>query len=113
MSTAPNEEKQAYWFEKIADWMQSDKTQVGFCKEHGLSWIQFGYWRKKYLRHHGRGKPVEDKFLDVTAVKNATSSNVSQGIIIKCRTGVDIILPINLSLNQLLPLLEFLGLRHV
>lgn len=35
------------WAEHITAWKQSGQNQKVFCAEHGLSYHQFGYWRRR------------------------------------------------------------------
>ncbi|WP_404976224.1 IS66 family insertion sequence element accessory protein TnpA, partial [Vibrio navarrensis] len=36
------------WFEHIQAWMQTQQTQVDYCRHHGLTPHQFTYWKQKY-----------------------------------------------------------------
>ncbi len=36
------------WFEHIQAWMQTQQTQVDYCRHHGLIPHQFTYWKQKY-----------------------------------------------------------------
>lgn len=43
-------DKQEKWFTHIRDCEQSDQSQSDYCKEQGLNFSTFGYWRKKYMQ---------------------------------------------------------------
>ena len=43
------EAKRRKWSSHIAEWEASGKSQAGYCREHGLSWKQFYYWKRKHL----------------------------------------------------------------
>tara|TARA_Y100001001_G_scaffold45508_1_gene40530 strand:- start:1806 stop:1982 length:177 start_codon:yes stop_codon:yes gene_type:complete len=44
--------KQDNWFKHIAAREQSGNPQWQYCLENDLSAVQFGYWRKRFLKHH-------------------------------------------------------------
>lgn len=38
------------WHQHIEDWSQSGLSQQAFCRDQGLKYHQFHYWRKKLAR---------------------------------------------------------------
>jgi hypothetical protein len=50
-------EKHAFWKQHIEGWRNSGKSQKAYCAEHGLSFSNFGYWRKRFSKP-GRFIPV-------------------------------------------------------
>jgi len=48
-------EKQAAWKQHIEGWRNSGKSQKAYCAEHGISFSNFGYWRKRFSK---RGKLI-------------------------------------------------------
>ena len=110
MNNSPTLEKQQTWFAHIAEWENTNQSQAAFCKYKSISSIQFGYWRKKYLATQTAEQTESNKFIEVTG-KHVMST--SSSITVKCVNGIQLYLPANLPLNQLLSILEFIGLRHV
>lgn len=51
-----NSELRQYWQEKNALWKKSGLNQQAFCKEHGLNYNQFVYYRAA-LKHKERPTP--------------------------------------------------------
>ncbi len=71
----------AYWRQQLLEWSQSRLTQVGFCRERGLSVPAFTWWKAKlrdelnlpYRRVNG---PVQrkDPFIEVQVSGDRSSS---------------------------------------
>jgi hypothetical protein len=41
-----------------ARWKISKKSQAAFCKEHGIPYNKFSYWRKRTLKKKLKSKPL-------------------------------------------------------
>ena len=41
-------EREQNWRSIIANWQRSDLSGAAFCREQGLVYYQFQYWRQKY-----------------------------------------------------------------
>jgi len=44
--------KRRYWKKHIVSWRKSGLGQRPYCRQHGLKFHQFVYWRKKYHPHN-------------------------------------------------------------
>ncbi len=44
---AENARKCRIWKKHLKDWSASGRTQVDYCREHGLCRHQFQYWKKR------------------------------------------------------------------
>ena len=47
MSKLSESKHTASWQVHLDAWQSSGKTQVAYCREHGLVYCQFTYWKKK------------------------------------------------------------------
>ncbi len=43
----PSDEKAAFWREHIAKWRTSGLSQAAYCREVGVSYKSFGYWKRR------------------------------------------------------------------
>jgi len=43
-------EKQMFWKQHIDGWRASGKSQKAYCAECGISFSNFGYWRKRFAK---------------------------------------------------------------
>jgi len=43
-----NERKREYWFSHIDKWEKSGLTQSEYCREHGLIYSRFIYWKVRW-----------------------------------------------------------------
>ncbi len=46
---SPHAEKTTVWHRHITAWQSSDLSQTQYCKQENINYIQFGYWRSKFL----------------------------------------------------------------
>lgn len=44
------EEKRRFWKQHIEGWKSSNQTQAGYCRRHDLSYDQFVYWKRAFMR---------------------------------------------------------------
>lgn len=42
--------KKQYWSNHIESWKTSELSQEKYCKQHGISYAAFGYWRSRLLK---------------------------------------------------------------
>lgn len=49
------EEKRRKWAQHIGGWKTSGKSQAEYCREHGLSWKRFYYWKNKLMTKQEAG----------------------------------------------------------
>ena len=38
-----------HWEQYLQDWQQSNQSQSAYCREHGLNYHRFTYWRRKLI----------------------------------------------------------------
>ena len=38
-----------HWEEHLQDWQNSTQSQSAYCREHGLNYHRFTYWRRKLM----------------------------------------------------------------
>ncbi|MAZ39875.1 MAG: hypothetical protein CMF49_07110 [Legionellales bacterium] len=118
MHIEDKEYKQDNWFKHIAACEQSGKPQRQYCLENNLSHVQFGYWRKRFLKHPQTNNNAQSTFINITkpSVSYQSMLGVTQSVLgdikIKSHTGSELYLPASLPLPQLLPILKFLGFGH-
>jgi len=41
------QQRELYWQQQLADWLDSGLSGAAFCKQHALSYHKFTYWRRK------------------------------------------------------------------
>ncbi|HET8940622.1 MAG TPA: IS66 family insertion sequence element accessory protein TnpB [Rudaea sp.] len=51
-------DKAAQWQERFAAWRAGDLSAAAFCRLHGLSYAQFGYWQRRLGAAGGALVPV-------------------------------------------------------
>lgn len=44
-NSTPDTDKVSFWQQHLAQWQSSNLTQQNYCREQGLSYRQFLYWR--------------------------------------------------------------------
>lgn len=86
-------EKATYWQQHFKNWQQSGLSQRDYCKQHKLTFSNFGYWRKRLKT----GESTTAKLIPVS---------VSRPVLINVYlpSGVRIETPLH-GLVELLPLL--------
>ena len=77
-SKALSETLAAHWRPLIETWRRSGQTQKAFCQEHGLSYDQFVYWRRKFAqRDADQGQRTSSALVPVTGAPTATAPGLS------------------------------------
>lgn len=93
-----------YWKKLSDEWQASGLTQPEFCKQIGISYAQFGYWRTKILSSTGKAK---HNLKPVTIKPAATHANgLIQAIL---PNGVKLQIPHNVSEASLSLTITLLG----
>lgn len=49
------EAKRREWAQHVEEWKTSGKGQAEYCREHGLSWCRFYYWKNKLMTKQEAG----------------------------------------------------------
>lgn len=86
-----------FWREHIKCWELGKLSQQAYCKQAGIKYATFGYWRKQFLLESGQSKarqfiPVEIKQIQPDA---------SQSIKIKLTTGNVVCIPLSVGMEEL------------
>ena len=87
--------KRDYWKRHIEGWQSSKLSQRGYCRHHHLSYHQFGYWRKRFIRSETGAKFVSLDLRPSSTGKQPLQSNgslrlvVSDGLKIEIDAGFD------------------------
>ena len=67
------QERQQFWQQQVDTWQTTDLSGAAFCKQQGLNYQQFIYWRKKSQQPETTVKPAG--FAQVTQLTVPTSRN--------------------------------------
>jgi len=101
------EEQQTYWTSHVQRWQESNLKQQVYCKQAGISYNSFVYWKGVLSSKQQSNKA----FVPITVTSNETAS-VSQEIQIKLSTGHVVCIPISMDPKQIATLIHFLGKPH-
>lgn len=105
-------QKREHWLKHIREWETSKLSQESYCKQTGIQYGAFGYWRKQFLLESGSSKPRQ--FLPVKIKKSDETSadQPSTSIKIKLATGSVISIPTSLGMNEIATLIRMLETPH-
>ena len=67
------EAKSIYWKKHINAWRTSQMTQQDYCKQNGLSFASFGYWRTRLKKLSQPQSGANHKLIPVSVVGAAPS----------------------------------------
>jgi hypothetical protein len=104
--------KRDYWRGQVERWKESALSQEMYCKEAGINYNTFIYWRGIFLAET-QAKPVKSKFTPVRVT--ATHPMVSNGsgvIQIKLISGHHVYLPDTMGITNIISLIQALGVHH-
>lgn len=101
------EEQQTYWANHVQRWQESNLKQQMYCKQAGISYNSFVYW-KGVLSSKQQSNKV---FVPVTVPSNESVSS-SQDIQIKLSTGHIVCIPVTMDPKQIAALIYYLGKSH-
>lgn len=104
-------ENQGYWREQSNLWESSGLSQKKFCKQTGLSYRRFVYWRnllKEDKNHSSRPKLLK---ISTTGVELKPSSIVeaSPGLEVVLPTGIKIYIKVEADISKASGLIHSLG----
>ncbi len=103
-STDIKRQSKSTWLEHIKQWELSTLSQQAYCKQAGISFTSFGYWRKQFLLESGQSK--SNQFIPVEVQKS--QSDTSQLIKIKLITGHVVSIPTSIGISELAKLIRML-----
>lgn len=99
--------KAEQWAAHIERWQESNLSQQEYCKQAGVGYAAFVYWRGK------ESSKAKAKFVPVKlATSKPTSHEAPKSIQIKLVTGHVVYIPANLPVNDIAALISALGSSH-
>ena len=87
--------KREHWKRHIEGWHNSNIPQREYCRHHHLSYHQFGYWKKRFVRSETGMKFVSLDLRTSSTGRHRSQSNcplrlvVSDGLKIEVEAGFD------------------------
>ena len=69
------QEYQHYWQQQITTWQASDLSGAAFCREHGLTYHRFCYWRQKLTQAQGLEAEPSSGFARVVSAQRPGAAN--------------------------------------
>ena len=45
------DERTSFWSDHIEAWSQSNQSQAAYCRDQGLAYCRFTYWKQKLSRN--------------------------------------------------------------
>ena len=106
---------QAYWIEQSSLWESSGLPQKKFCKQAGLSYRQFIYWRN--LLNEGKCSPSKPKLLKITTTEAALKSSTiigepDSGLEVVLPSGIKLYIKIDADIKKACGLIQLLGVAR-
>ncbi len=95
------------WAALNSEWESSNESQTVFCKRKNINLNTFTYWRSKFIIKQNKKDERTQLFVPV----KIKSENIptSSPIIIENKFGVKLVIPENVSKNQLTEILKLVG----
>lgn len=78
-------ERHHFWQQTLADWEASGLSGAAFCRQHGLGYHQFSYWRKKL-----RGEAESQGGAGFARVAPVAGTDTADGLTVSLPGGVSI-----------------------
>jgi transposase-like protein len=111
-SEMKNSHKQDFWFNHVSQCQNSDLSQKDYCKQEGLKFNTFSFWRVKFLK--GGGTKVKENavsfvpaLVKTIRTKNPTQENSEINIFLPNQIKLSV--SENLSCNYLFELIRTLS----
>ena len=99
--------KAEQWAAHIERWQEGNLSQQEYCKQAGIGYAAFVYWRGKEC------SKAKTKFVPVKlATSQPNSHETPKSIQIKLVTGHVVYIPANLPVNDIAALINALGRSH-
>lgn len=102
--------KAEQWAFHIKRWEESMLSQPEYCKQAGISYAAFGYWRSK-LSSDGKASTVNFVPVSVTAKKSSVVE-APKSIQIKLVSGHLVYIPTTLPVADIAALIAAIGVAH-
>ena len=98
------------WASHGKRWDESKLSQPAYCKQAGISYTSFVYWRCKLT---AKSKASQTNFLPITvAAKSSASAEPPKAIQIKLASGHVVYIPTNLPISDIAALINAIGNAH-
>lgn len=105
--------KRAFWFGHIKSWESSQLRQEVYCKQSGINYNSFVYWRGLFLGELAIQKNKNPKkFIPIKLMTPAPQVDLPRAIQIKLSSGHHVYLPLSMKLDEIAVLLKALGESH-
>lgn len=109
-----NQTKKRYWSSHIDGWKTSNLSQERYCKQNGISYAAFGYWRSRLLKEsqHSHKMAVSSPTFKQAIIKPTTEGKTqSLAAVIKIimPNQMKIELPTCLIQSELTTIFQALG----
>ncbi len=101
-----------YWHDQVKRWETSQLKQEAYCKEAGIKYSTFVYWRSMFLAE-SQTKPAESTFTPVKVVTTKPMlSDTPRVIQIKLVSGHSVYLPDTMKIESITALIQCLSVQH-
>ncbi len=98
-----------HWANHIKCWEESNLSQPEYCKQAGIGYAAFVYWRGKLS---AKAKTPHLKFVPVSVTEKPVNSETPKSIQIKLATGHVVYIPATLPINDIATLINLIGNIH-
>jgi hypothetical protein len=99
-------EKREYWSKHIKEWETSKLSQESYCKQAGITYGTFVYWRSQLLLKSIQSKSRQFLPIKIKAPTGIVSDALS--VKIKLMTGNIISIPASLGMQEIAKLIRLL-----
>lgn len=101
----PTKPKEEYWQKVVEDWQRGNEGISAYCQRLGINIHTFNYWRSKFS---GATK-AKKAFVKLVSPPSVTEE---KPIIIQLLSDVKIVVPTSISKDNLINVLEALGINN-
>jgi hypothetical protein len=98
------------WPELNAEWESGNESQSTFCMRKNININTFTYWRNKFISKKNKKSKSASSFIPVQIKVEKSQSLLP--LVIENTSGVKIIIPVSVSINQLSEILKLVGFHH-
>tara|TARA_B100000941_G_C28350118_1_gene471386 strand:- start:364 stop:714 length:351 start_codon:yes stop_codon:yes gene_type:complete len=99
------------WRELCAEWERGELPQKQFCKDRGIDYARFTWWRSKILTEQGKSR--RNKSSSIKPVElGCMPSRPAESLQLYLPTGVRVLVPSTCSKEQLSMALDALGVTQ-
>lgn len=100
-----------YWLLHVQQWKQSNLKQKAYCRQAGINYSSFTYWRRILQSELPQAKQQQFVPVKVTTTKELVSA-ASQVIQVKLATGHVVYIPATMEIEAIASLIHLLGVPH-